>query len=91
MERELSSGVDQRVLRWFGHVETMDEQRMATGGWWQKQVKASVGYTEVRFNGLGEGGNLMAMRAARQCANDMKQCAAQSFYSSRPGCLRMEA
>ena len=27
--RELSSRADQRVLRWFGHVERMDEYRMA--------------------------------------------------------------
>ena len=25
IERELASRADQRVLRWFGHVETMDE------------------------------------------------------------------
>ena len=29
IERELASRVDQRVLRWFGHVERMDEYRMA--------------------------------------------------------------
>ena len=29
MERELASGADQRVMRWFGHVERMDEYRMA--------------------------------------------------------------
>ena len=29
MERELASRADQRVLRWFGHVERMDEYRMA--------------------------------------------------------------
>ena len=29
IERELSSRADQRVLRWFGHVERMDEYRMA--------------------------------------------------------------
>ena len=29
VERELASRVDQRVLRWFGHVERMDEYRMA--------------------------------------------------------------
>ena len=28
IERELASAVDQRVLRWFGHVERMDEYRM---------------------------------------------------------------
>ena len=27
--RELASRVDQRVLRWFGHVERMDESRLA--------------------------------------------------------------
>ena len=29
IERELASSVDQRVLRRFGHVERMDEYRMA--------------------------------------------------------------
>ena len=29
IERELASRTDQRVLRWFGHVEIMDEYRMA--------------------------------------------------------------
>ena len=29
IERELTSKADQRVLRWFGHVEKMDEYRMA--------------------------------------------------------------
>ena len=29
MERELASRADQRVLRLFGHVERMDEYRMA--------------------------------------------------------------
>ena len=28
-ERELASRADKRVLRWFGHVERMDEHRMA--------------------------------------------------------------
>ena len=27
IERELASKADQRVLRWFGHVERMDEYR----------------------------------------------------------------
>ena len=30
IERELASRADQRVLRWFGHVERMDEYRMAS-------------------------------------------------------------
>ena len=29
LESELASRADQRVLRWFGHVERMDEYRMA--------------------------------------------------------------
>ena len=29
IERELASRADQRVSRWFGHVERMDEYRMA--------------------------------------------------------------
>ena len=29
IERELVSRADQRLLRWFGHVERMDEYRMA--------------------------------------------------------------
>ena len=29
IEGELASSADQRVLRWFGHVERMDESRMA--------------------------------------------------------------
>ena len=29
IERELVSRADKRVLRWFGHVERMDENRMA--------------------------------------------------------------
>ena len=29
IERELAIRTDQRVLRWFGHVESIDEYRMA--------------------------------------------------------------
>ena len=29
IKRKLASRADQRVLRWFGHVERMDEYRMA--------------------------------------------------------------
>ena len=29
IERELACRADQRVLRWFGHVERMDDNRMA--------------------------------------------------------------
>ena len=30
IEKELASRADQRVLRWFGHMEIMDEYRMAS-------------------------------------------------------------
>ena len=33
IERELESRADQRVLRWFGHMERMDEYRMARRVW----------------------------------------------------------
>ena len=29
IERELASAADQRVSRWFGHVERLDEYHMA--------------------------------------------------------------
>ena len=31
IERDLASRADQRVLRWFGHVEIKDEYRMDKG------------------------------------------------------------
>ena len=31
MKRWLAIRVDQRVLRWFGHMESMDEYRIAFG------------------------------------------------------------
>ena len=59
IESELVSRADQRVLRWFGHVERMDEYRMArrvlmakvSGGWvrgrlrlgWIDGVKVALG------------------------------------------------
>ena len=41
IERELTSRADRRVMRWFGHVERMDDYHMArrvlmakvSGGW----------------------------------------------------------
>ena len=43
IERELASRVDQRVLRWFGHVERMDEHRMG-----RRVLMAKVGRMVVR-------------------------------------------
>ena len=39
IERELASRAGQRVLRWFRHIERMDEYRMA-----RRVLMAEVGY-----------------------------------------------
>ena len=62
IERELARRADQRVLRWFGHVERMNEYPIArrvlmaevTGGWvrgrprlgWMDFVKVALGSEE---------------------------------------------
>ena len=77
IERELASRADQRVLKWFGQVERMDEYRMArrvlmaevSGGWvrgrprlgWMNGVKVALG------------NRVMMVEAARQCAKDQKE------------------
>ena len=77
IERELASRVDQRVLRWFGHVERMDQYRMA-----RRVLVAEVSGVRVRgrprlgwMDGvkvvLGNRG--MTVEAARQCVNDRKE------------------
>ena len=43
IERELASRADQRVLRWLGHVERMDDYRMA-----RRMLMAEVGGGRVR-------------------------------------------
>ena len=76
-ERELASRADQRVLRWFGHVERMDEYRMA-----RTVLVAEVSDERVRGRprlgwmsgvkvALGNRG--MTVEAARQCAKDQKE------------------
>ena len=56
IDRELASRADQRVLRWFGHVERMDVYRMARRVL-MAEVSGGVGTreTEVRLDGC-EGG-----------------------------------
>ena len=76
LERELASRADQRVLRWFGHVERMDYYRMA-----RRVLMAEVGGGRVRGRprlgwmdgvkvALGNRG--MTVEAARQCVKDRK-------------------
>ena len=76
IEMELASRADQRVLRWFGHMERMDDYRMA-----RRVLMAEVSRGRVRGRprldrmdgvkvALGNRG--MTVEAARQCAKDRK-------------------
>ena len=70
IERELASRTDQRVLRWFGNVERMDEHRMAR---WVLMAEVSGGRVRGRprlgcMHGCYEGG-------LRQQRNDGGGCA----------------
>ena len=76
IERELASRADQRVLRWFGYVERMDDYRMA-----RRVLMAEVSVGRVRgrprlgwMNGVkvALGNKGMTVEAARRCAKDRK-------------------
>ena len=77
IETELASRADQRVLRWLGHVERMNENRMA-----RKVLIAEVsdgrvlrrprlGWMDRVKVALGNRG--MTVEAACQCAKDRKE------------------
>ena len=77
IERELASRADQRVLRWFGHVERMDEYRIARRVLFgRSQWGTGMRETEVRLDGCCEDG-LRQQRndggGCRQCAKDRKE------------------
>ena len=67
---------DQRVLRWFGHVERMDDYHMArrvlmaevSGG--RVRGRQRLGWMDSVKVALGNRG--MTVEAARQCAKDRK-------------------
>ena len=74
---ELASRTDQRVLRWFGHVERMDEYRMA-----RRVLMAEVSGGRVRGRPrlswmdavkVALGNRRMTVEAAWQCAKDRKE------------------
>ena len=77
IEMELANRTDQRVLRWFGHVERMDEYRMArrvlmaevSGG--RVRGRPRLGWMNAVKVALGNRG--MKVEAARQCAKDRKE------------------
>ena len=76
IEKELASRADQRVLRWFGHVERIDEYRMArrvlmtevSGG--RVRGRPRLGWMDGVKVALGNRG--MTVEAARQCPKDRK-------------------
>ena len=77
IERELASRADQRVLRWFAHVEKMDEYHMA-----RRVLMAEVSRGRVRgtprlgwMDGVkvALGNTKMTVEAPRQCSNDRKE------------------
>ena len=77
IERELASRADQRVLRWFGHVERMDEYRVA-----RRVLMAEVSGGRVRgrprlawMDGVkvALGNRRMTVEAARHCSKDRKE------------------
>ena len=73
IERELASRVDQRVLRWFQHVERMDEYPMArrvlmaevSGGLVQGRLR--LGWMDGVKVAFGNKGMMVD-----QCAKDQK-------------------
>ena len=76
IERELASRADQRVLRWFGHVERTDDNRMA-----RRVLMAEVSGGRVRgrprldwMDGVKVAlfNRGMTVEDARQCAKDRK-------------------
>ena len=77
IERELASRAAQRVLRWFGNVERMDEYRMArrvlmvevSGG--RVRGKPRLGWMDGVKVALGNKG--MTKEAERQCPKDRKE------------------
>ena len=77
IESELASRADQRVLRWFGHMERMDHYRTAervlmaevNGG--RLRGRPSLGWIDFVKVALGNRG--MTVKAARQFAKDRKE------------------
>ena len=77
IERELLSRADQRVLRWFGHVERMDEYRMekrvlmaeVSGG--RVRGRPRLGWKDGVKVALASRG--MTVKAARQSAKDREE------------------
>ena len=76
IEREFASRADQRVLRWFGYVERMDEHRIArrvlTAEVSGRRERGSprLGWMDGEKVALGNRG--MKEEAGQQCSKDRK-------------------
>ena len=69
IERKLASRADQRVLRWFGHVERMDKYHMD-----RRVLMAEVSGGRVRGRPrLGWMNGVKVEIFARKCAKDRKE------------------
>ena len=81
IEREFASRADQRVLRWFWHVERMDEYRLAkrvlmtevSGG--RVRGRPRLAWMEGWMDGVevALGNRGMTVEAASLCAKDRKE------------------
>ena len=71
IERKFASRADQRVLRLFGHVERMDDYRMARRVLGRVRGRQRLGWMDGVKVALGNRG--MTVEAARQCAKDRKE------------------
>ena len=70
IERELARRADQRVLRWVGHVERMDDYRMA-----RRVLMAEVSWGRVRGRprlGWMDGVKVAWRNDGGGCAKDRK-------------------
>ena len=76
IERELANRADQRVLRWFVHMERMDQYIMARRVLMVSQWGMGMRETEVRLDGLCEGG-------LRQQRNDGGGCSTMRERSEK--------
>ena len=73
IERKLASGADQRVLRWFGHVERMDEYRMARRVLMAEVCGTGTRETEIRLDGWCECGLRLQRNDGGAWAKDRKE------------------
>ena len=71
IEMELASRADQRVLRWFGHVERMDDYRMTRRVLMAEVSRGRVRGKQVRLDEWCEGKQLHL----KQQRNDGGGCA----------------